>query len=397
MAGVIGRLLHEFAVTIMAAILISGFVSLTLTPMLCGRWLRSEREQRHGRLYRASERAFDAMRDLYERTLRPTLAHPLITMAVFAVTSVAAVYLGVTIPKGFLPTEDVGQLFAFTEGPQDISFDAMYQQQQLVVNKIRENPYVSDTMSFIGVGGSSLQLNLGRIVINLKPRDQRPSADKVMQELRPTLSGIPSLKVFLQNLPTIRLGGTITKSQFQLALQSADLDELYLWAPKVEERIHRIPGFLDVNTDLQIRNTQIDIHIDRDKASALGVTPEQIESALFNAFGSRQVSTIYTPSNEYWVILEVEPQYQREASTLDLLYIRGSGGNLIPLGSVASVSTSVGPLSINHLGQLPAVNISFNLAPGVALGDAEPNHGAWRRGGSLLRTGCTGVSGIVRC
>ncbi len=369
MGGVIGRLLHEFAVTIMAAILISGFVSLTLTPMLCGRWLRSEREQQHGALYRAIERTFDTMRDAYASTLRASLRVPVVTMAVFAVTTVAAVYLGVIIPKGFLPTEDVGQLFAFTEGPQDISYDAMYEQQQLAVARIRENPHVADTMSFIGVGGSSLQMNLGRIVINLKPRGERPSADQVMQELRPRLSTIPGLKVFLQNLPSVRLGGVITKSQFQLALQSADLDELYGWAPKIEDAMRKLPGFQDVTTDLQIKNTQVDLRIDRDKASALGVTPEQIENALFNAFGARQVSTIYTPSNEYWVVLEVEPQYQRDASTMELLYVRGSRGNLVPLTAVASVSTSVGPLSINHLGQLPAVNISFNLAPGVALGE----------------------------
>jgi HAE1 family hydrophobic/amphiphilic exporter-1 len=224
-------------------------------------------------------------------------------------------------------------------------------------------------MSFIGVGGSSLQMNLGRIVITLKPRDERPSAEKVMQELRGDLSDFPGMKVFLQNLPSIRLGGVITKSQFQLALQSSDLDELYAWAPRIEERMRALPGFQDVTTDLQIKNTQIDVQIDRDKASALGVTPEQIENALFNAYGSRQVSTMYTPSNEYWVLLEVAPQYQRDASTLDLLYIRSDRGNLVPLGSVARIDTSVGPLSINHIGQLPAVNISFNLEPGVALGE----------------------------
>jgi HAE1 family hydrophobic/amphiphilic exporter-1 len=370
MGGVIGRLLHEFAVTIMAAILISGFVSLSLTPMLCGRWLRPEREQRHGRLYQASERAFDAVRDLYDRTLRTTLAFPWVTIAVFAVTTVLAVYVGVAIPKGFLPSEDVGQLFAFTEGPQDISFEAMYQQQQLAVAMIRENPHVASTMSFIGVGGSSQQMNLGRIVINLKPRNERPSAEAVMQELRPALAELPGLKVFLQNLPSIRLGGTISKSQFQFTLQGADLDELYHWAPIVEERMRAIPGFQDVTSDLQIKSTQVDITIDRDKAAALRLDPEQIQSALYNAFGSRQVSTIYTPTNEYWVILEVAPQYQRDASTLSLLYVRGAGSTLVPLASVARIGSSIGPLSINHLGQLPAVTISFNLAPGVALGEA---------------------------
>ena len=270
------------------------------------------------------------MRDLYDRTLRVTLAFPRVTIGVFAVTTALAVYLGVTIPKGFLPTEDVGSLFAFTEGAQDISYDAMYQQQQLAVAKIRENPHVASTMSYIGVGGSSQQMNLGRIVIMLKPRSERPSADKVMQELRPALAEIPGLKVFLQNLPSIRLGGTITKSQFQFTLQSADLDELYHWAPIIEERVRTIPGFQDVTSDLQIKNTQVDIAIDRDKAAALRLDPEQIQNALYNAFGSRQVSTIYTQSNEYWVILEVAPQYQRDASALSLLYVRGGGGNLVP-------------------------------------------------------------------
>ena len=191
-----------------------------------------------------------------------------------------------------------------------------------------------------------------------------------MQELRPALAEIPGLKVFLQNLPSIRLGGTITKSQFQFTLQSADLDELYHWAPIIEERVRTIPGFQDVTSDLQIKNTQVDIAIDRDKAAALRLDPEQIQNALYNAFGSRQVSTIYTQSNEYWVILEVAPEYQRDASALSLLYVRGGGGSLVPIGSVARIGTSIGPLSINHLGQLPAVTISFNLAPGVALGEA---------------------------
>ena len=374
MGGVIGRLLHEFAVTIMAAILISGFVSPELDadavralaaararaaprPPVPGERARLRRDARPLRPHLARDARLPARHHRRVRRdhgrWRSTWASP--------------------SPRASCPPRTWAQLFAFTEGAQDISFDAMYQQQQLAVAKIRENPHVASTMSFIGVGGSSQQMNLGRIVITLKPRSERPSADKVMQELRPTLAEIPGLKVFLQNLPSIRLGGTITKSQFQFTLQSADLDELYHWAPIVEERVRAIPGFQDVTSDLQIKNTQVDIAIDRDKASALRLDPEQIENALYNAFGSRQVSTIYTPSNEYWVILEVEPQYQRDASALSLLYVRGGGGNLVPLGSVARIGTSIGPLSINHLGQLPAVTISFNLAPGVALGEAvEP-------------------------
>jgi len=370
MGGVLGRLLHEFAVTIISAILVSGFVSLSLTPMLCSRWLRSERGERHGRLYRAAETAFDAMRDAYDRTLKLTLAFPGSTMAVFALVTAATGYLFVSMPKGFLPSEDVGSLFGFTETAQDVSFDSMYRTAQDVAKIVGSDPNVDATMSFIGVGGSSQQMNVGRIFIRLKPRSQRPHADQVIQELRPKLAVLPGVKVYLQNLPTIRLGGVITKSQFQFTMMDADLDELYHWAPIMEERIRAIPGFQDVNTDLQIRNPQVNVEIDREKASALGVTAQQVEGALYDAFGSRQVSTIYTPTNEYWVILELEPQYQLDPSALSMLYIRSSSGTLVPLGSVARITSSVGPLMITHLGQLPAVNISFNLKPGVALSQA---------------------------
>jgi HAE1 family hydrophobic/amphiphilic exporter-1 len=370
MGGVLGRLLHEFAVTIISAILISGFVSLSLTPMLCGRWLRPEREQRHGRIYRATETAFNRLRGAYDTTLRVTLDFPRTTMLMFAAVTAATAYLFVVMPKGFLPSEDVGSLFGFTEASQGVSFDAMYRMQQDAVRIVRSDPNVAGTMAFIGVGGSSQQMNVGRIFIRLKPRSERPSADEVIQDLRPKLANLPGMKVFLQNLPTIRLGGVITKSQFQFTLTDADLDQLYRWAPVVEDRIREIPGFQDVTSDLQIKNPQVDIEIDRDKASALGVTPEQIQNALYSAFGSKQVSTIFTPTNEYWVILELEPEYQQDPSALSMLYIRGDGGALVPLGSVATIGSSVGPLSVNHLGQLPAVNISFNLMPGVALSEA---------------------------
>jgi HAE1 family hydrophobic/amphiphilic exporter-1 len=274
------------------------------------------------------------------------------------------------MPKGFLPSEDVGSLFGFTEASQDVSFEGMYHMQQEAVRLIRSNPHVAATMSFIGVGGSSQQMNVGRVFIRLAPRDDRPHAEQVMQELRPKLTSLPGMKVFLQNLPTIRLGGVITKSQFQFTLTDADLDELYRWAPVVEERIRQIQGFQDVTSDLQIRNPQVNVDIDRDKASALDVSPEQIQNALYSAFGSKQVSTIYTPTSEYWVVLELEPQYQQDPSALSMLYVRSASGGLVPLGSVAEISGSIGPLTVNHLGQLPAVNISFNLRPGMALSDA---------------------------
>jgi hydrophobic/amphiphilic exporter-1 (mainly G- bacteria), HAE1 family len=370
MGGVLGRLLHEFAVTIISAILVSGFVSLSLTPMLCSRWLRPQHARRHGRLYQASERMFDAVRDAYHGTLQTTLRFPRTTMAAFAGITAVTAWLFVISPKGFLPSEDVGSLFGFFEASQDVSYDAMYQYAQQVAKIVGADPRIEDTMTFIGVGGSSRQINVGRIFARLAPRNQRPDADQLIQELRPKLAVIPGLKVYLQNLPTVRLGGVITKSQFQFTLTDADLGELYQWAPRVEEKLRALPGFQDVNSDLQIKNPQVDINIDRDKAAALGVTPQQIEAALYSAFGAKQVSTIYTPTNEYWVVLELEPQYQQDPSALAMLYIRNATGTLVPLSAVATITTSVGPLLINHLGQLPSVNLSFNLKPGVALSEA---------------------------
>jgi len=370
MGGVLGKLLHEFAVTIMAAVLISGFVSLTLTPMMCGRILRPPGTERHGRLYMVFERLFDRMKSAYDTSLKIVLRHQRLTMAAFLAIFVATGYLFYHMPKGFLPSEDTGQLFAFTEAAQDISFDAMARQQQEAANIIRADPNVESVMAFIGASGSSQTLNLGRIFIRLKPRDQRLSADEIIRELRPKLSRMPGMKVYLQNLPTIRIGAHLTKSQYQFTLQDADTQELFRWAPLIEERLRKIPGFRDVTSDLQITNPQVTVKIDRNKASALGITAQEIEETLYSAYGERQVSTIYAPSNEYWVIMELEPQYQTDPSALSLLYVRSSTGALVPLSTVARLTRGVGPLSINHQGQLPAVTVSFNLARGLALGDA---------------------------
>jgi HAE1 family hydrophobic/amphiphilic exporter-1 len=368
MGGVIGRLLHEFAVTIIAAILVSGFVSLSLTPLMCSRMLRSTHGVRHGRVYLALERMFDGMRDVYDRSLRTVLAFPRTCMLAFLAITVLTAWLFSNSPKGFLPSEDVGQLFAFTEAAQDISFDAMYELQQQAAAIIRTDPAVDATTAFMGVGGSSQSINLGRILIRLKDRHERPSADEVMQRLKPKLGAIPGLKIYLQNLPTIRLGGMLTKSQYQFTLQDSDAAELYKWAPLIEEKIRGLSGFTDVTSDLQIKNPQIVLNIDRDKAAALGVTADQIENALYSAYGPKQVSNIFTPTNQYWVLLEVQPKYQLDPSALSLLYVRSSSGSLVPLSAVADMKPSVGPLVISHLGQLPAVTISFNLKPGVALG-----------------------------
>jgi HAE1 family hydrophobic/amphiphilic exporter-1 len=369
MGGVIGRLLHEFAVVIGVSVLVSGFVSLTLTPMACSRFLRHSAEGR-SRLYVLSERVFDGMLRLYERTLRIVLRHPAATGLAFVLTLAATGYLFVVIPKGFIPNEDTGQIFAFTEAAQDISFEAMMDKQQKVAAVARKNPYVEQFFSGIGASGSSTVGNLGRIFMRLKPRDQRPPAEQIIQEMRSQFAGVPGMNVYPQILPTIRIGGQLTKGLYQYTLQDADSAVLYHWAPILNERMRQLPGFLDVNSDLQIRSPQVLVEIDRDKASALGVSADQIESALNNAYGSPQVSTIYTPSNQYWVMMELLPRYQRDPEALSLLYIRSNTGKLVPLSAVARLSRGVGPLTVTHLGQLPAVTISFNLKQGFALGDA---------------------------
>jgi hydrophobic/amphiphilic exporter-1 (mainly G- bacteria), HAE1 family len=370
MGGVLGRLLHEFAVTIMAAVLVSGFVSLTLTPMLCARWLRPEHGIHHGRMYALFEAMFDGWKHAYDVSLKWVIARRRVTIVVFALIFAGTALLFAKMPKDFLPSEDSGQLFAFTEAAQDISFDAMASLQQSAAAIVRADPNVEAVMSFIGVSGSSQTLNLGRMFIALKPHGERLPADDIIRELRPRLNGIPGLKIYLQNIPTIRIGGMLTKSQYQYTLQDADTQELYGWVPDIEAKLASLPGFQNVTTNLQITNPQVTIDIDRNKASALGVTATQIESTLYNAYGQRQVSTIYTPSNQYWVILELDPKYQDDPSALSLLYVRSSTGSLVPLSSVARLTRSVGPLTINHQGQLPAVTISFDLAPDVALGEA---------------------------
>ncbi len=371
MSGILGRLLNEFAITIMAAVLVSGFVSLTLTPMLCARWLKPHHGVKHGWLYNVLERMFEAWKNLYAVTLRFVLRHSRITLILFFVIFAATGWMFAKMPKDFLPSEDSGQLFAFTEAAQDVSFEAMAKLQQQAAALVKEDPAVESVMSFIGgVGGNVSALNVGRMFIVLKPRTERATPDELIQKLRPKLATIPGLKVFLQNIPTIRIGGNLTKTQYQVTFQDADTDELFQWIPVVQDKLAKLPGFQDVTSDLQIANPQVTVDIDRNKASALGITAQQIENTLYNAFGQRQVSTIYTPSNQYWVILELDPKFQDDPSALSLIYVRSNTGTLVPLNSVAKLTRNLGPLSINHLGQLPAVTISFNLAPGIALGDA---------------------------
>jgi len=371
MGGILGRLLHEFAVTIMAAVLISGFVSLTLTPMMCSRILKPHRaDQRHGRIYMAFEHGFDAWKHAYDVSLRWTLGHRFAVLMTFLAICVVTIGLFWRAPKGFLPSEDSGQLFCFVEGPQDASFDAMSQLQQQVAEVIRNDPNVDAAMSFVGASGQSPSLNRGRITITLKPFKQRKPADQVVRELRPKLANVMGAKVFLQNVPAIRIGGQLTQSPYQYVMRSANIEELYQWAPVIEQKLKTLPGLVDISSDLQITRPEVTVGIEREKASALGVSAQSIEMALNNAYGARQVSTIYTATNQFWVILELAPRYQTDPSALPLLYVRSSTGALVPLNAVAKLSFGVGPMQVTHLGQLPSVTFSFDLRPDVALSQA---------------------------
>lgn len=371
MGGILGRILHEFAVTISMAILISGFVSLTLTPMLCSRFIRPQAAVRHGRLYLLMERFFEGMLRAYERTLKLILNYRRTVLAVTVVLTVVTGFLFAKIPMGFLPSEDTGQIFAFTEAAQGISFEDMVKHQKELAAIVTKDPNIDAFMSAVGASGISVANNAGRMFMRLKPRSERElSADEIIQELRLKVAQVPGIMMFMQNLPAIRIGGQLTKSQYQFTLQSPDTGELYRSAMELEGKMRALPKLQDVTSDLQINNPQVNIEINRDKASALGVTAQQIEDALYYAYGSRQVSTIYAPNNQYQVILELEPQYQTDLSALSMLYIQSAAGQLVPLNTLATLTRDVGPLTVNHLGQLPAVTLSFNLRPGVSLGDA---------------------------
>lgn len=371
MAGMIGRMLHEFAVTITVAILISGAVSLTLTPMLCSRFLKPQAEERHGRLYNIMERFFNGMRNLYERTLKQALNFRRAIIIITVVMTVLTVWLILKMPKGLFPPDDIGGIFAFTEAAQGISFEDMKRHQQKLAEIVSRDPNVEAFMSVVGAAGPRVASNGGFMFIKLKPRRERKlNADQIIQGLYPKVMGVPGVMMFMQNPPPIRLDATFTKAQYQFVLQSPDTGELYKHTADFEMKLRGLPMMQTVTSDLQIQNPQINLDIDRDRAAALGVTAEQIENSLYSAYGSRQVSTIYSPSNQYKVIMEVEPQYQMDPSALGMLYVRSNTDRLIPLYSLATLKEGLGPLSVNHLGQINAVTISFDLKPGAPLGDA---------------------------
>jgi HAE1 family hydrophobic/amphiphilic exporter-1 len=371
MGGLIGRLFQAFAVTIGVAILVSGFVSLTLTPMLCARFLKPHREETHGRFYQATERVYQRAVGFYQRTLLWVMDHRGVAMAFSLLILVGTVVLAILVPKGFIPTEDQRQLSGTTETAAGTSFEAMVRHQRAAAEIVQNDPNVEGFMSSVGAGGRSGTINNGRFFITLKPRDQRDmSADDVARSLTRKLSALPGLRAFISNPPVINIGGRSSKSQYQYSIQSSDINALYESAAQLEQRLRETPGLADVTSDLQINNPQVRVAIDRDRAAALGIDVNTIETALYNAYGARQVSTIYTPNNQYWVVMELLPQYQRDLSALNLLYVSGREGVSVPLGSLARVTPSAGPLTVNHAGQLPAVTLSFNLDEGVSIGTA---------------------------
>jgi HAE1 family hydrophobic/amphiphilic exporter-1 len=371
LGGIVGRLFHEFAVTIAVSILVSGFVSLSLTPMLSSRFLRPHANMTHGRAYQVTEAGYEWLLKQYAGSLHWVMNHRKSMMAFSLGILLGTFYLFHVIPKGFIPSQDVGQTFATTEAAQGASFDEMISHQRAVAAIIQADTNVAGFMSAVGGGGSISGSNQGRLFIGLQPRDRRMGVDDVIKELRPKLAKVPGIVVYMQNPPAIQIGGRVSKSLYQFTMQSSDIGTLYPAAQSLVEQARQSNLIQDVTSDLQLGNPQATVSIDRERASSLGLTAQQIELALYNAYGSRQVSTIYTPTNAYWVVMELLPEYQRDLGALNLLYVRSSSGTLVPLSAVANITQTAGPLSVNHSGQLPSVTLSFNLRPGVALGDAS--------------------------
>ena len=370
MSGIMGRLFHEFAVTIMVAIAISGFVSLSLTPMLCSRFLKPPSEHLNP-FERISEGVFEAMRTAYAWTLRGVLRHRFLTLATAAGTLVGTMYLFGVVPKGFIPSQDVGQINGAVEGRQGVSYDDMVRSMQVVEKIAEQDPAIDGVRTQVAGGNNNPSANNGQLNLHLRPRSERKETpEQIIARLRPKMDTVPGVRVYLTNRPLITIGGIQSRSNFQYTLQAPDIAQLYRVAPEVERRLRALPELTDVNSDLQNDNPTITLDIDRDKASALGVTADQVESALYSAYGTRQASTIFTPVDDFQVIIEVLPEYQLDPNSLGLLYVRSDSGKMVPINAVAKLRSGTGPLSVSHLGQAPAVTISFNTKEGVALGDA---------------------------
>ncbi|MEI8276624.1 MAG: efflux RND transporter permease subunit, partial [Hyphomicrobiales bacterium] len=373
MGGMVGRVFREFAVAVSVAIIVSGFVSLTLTPMLCARVLKGHRpgeEEKQNIVLRLFEQGFDAVLRAYDRTLDRVLAHKSIMLGVTLLTVVGTIWLYVIVPKGFFPTEDTGYLSGITEAKTDIAYPAMVEHQRKVADIVRQDPAVAYVNSTVGNGGPNSLTSSGRMLVALKARGERDNVQTIIARLRRNAGVVPGMQIFFQPIQNINLGGRPSKSQYQYTMQSNDTDTLYNLAPEMRDKMAGIPGLLDVTTDLYIKNPQITVEVDREKAAVYGVSIDQVRQELYNAFGSRQVATIYTPANDYQVILENMPEYQTGPNDLDRMYLKTSSGTSVPLSAVTHFTRTVGPLQVNHQGQQPAVTISFNLAPDVSLGQA---------------------------
>lgn len=380
MPGIVGRLFNEFAVTISIAILISGFISISLTPMLCSRFLKPHNAGHDGkprglgaRMTAAADRGFSVALDFYRHTLNMALAAKPVVMVLFVLMVLGTGLLFAIIPKGFMPAEDTGQIVCMTEAGQGTSYDKMVRLHTQLTQIIAQNKNVKSYMSSLGVGNGSpnIALNQGRILIVLKPKEERRAgvAD-VIKELQGPLNSVPDINCYLQNPPTIAIGGQVTKSLYQFTLSSPDRTALYKAAREFIGLVRGVPGITDVASDMQIDNPEVHLQVDRDKCSRLGITMQQVEDALDSAYAQRQISTMYTSTNQYWVIIEVEPRFYRDPAVLKTLYVRAAGNTLVPLDTICQINNGVGPLLVNHLGQFGSVTISFNLQPGASLGDA---------------------------
>jgi hydrophobic/amphiphilic exporter-1 (mainly G- bacteria), HAE1 family len=370
LGGIMGRLFREFAVTIMVAILISGFVSLSLTPMMCSRFLKHDVNEKHGRFFNRIESFWNRSLRLYESSLAWVVRRRRVAVLFSTVILIATVFLFGVMPKGFIPSEDTGFMNGTTEGAEGLSFDGMVSHQKAVADVLAKDPNIEGFTSSVGGGGGGTS-NTGRMFIRLKPRRERKlSADQLVNALRFKMSKIPGIRVFIINPPAINVGGRFASGIYQFTLQSSNLKDLYSASPSFEARLRANPMLRDVNSDLRISNPEVNLIIDRDRAASLDVTPQAIEDALYSAYGTRQISTILAPNNQYYVVLEMLPEYQRDPAALQLLYVRSQSNHLVPLSTLTKIQTGAGPLTVNHSGQLPSVTISFNLGEGVALSQA---------------------------
>jgi len=398
MGDIVGRLFREFAVTLSVTILVSAVVSLTLTPMMCARMLRHKPEAEQGWFYRGSERVFNGMIACYGVTLRWVLRHQFATLVVAMATLVTTVWLYIIVPKGFFPVQDTGVILGISEAPQTVSFTAMAERQQALAQVILQDPAVESLSSFIGIDGTNTTINSGRIQINLKPLDERQvSASDVIRRLQPALANVEGITLFMQPVQDLTVEDRVSRTQYQYSLEDPDPQELSLWAPRFVQKLQELPQLRDVASDDQNRGLQTRLVIDRDTASRFGIRPQTIDDTLYDAFGQRQISTIFTQSNQYRVVLEVKPEFQNNLQDLQHLYLRSAvggqvppsttsgqsasnststqvpisaAGGQVPLSALTRVETSTAPLAVNHQGQFPVVTVSFNLAPGTSLGEA---------------------------